>query len=57
MNPDKLRINPKAVEFVKHFFDAKVTEGTGELVIAIVALGIAIVIARFLYRRKIFLRL
>ncbi len=21
MNPDKLRINPKAVEFVKHFFD------------------------------------
>jgi len=42
---------------VKHFFDAKVTEGTGELVIAIVALGIAIVIARFLYRRKIFLRL
>jgi deglycase len=22
MNPDKLRINPKAVEFVKHFFDA-----------------------------------
>ena len=42
---------------MKHFFDAKVTEGTGELVIAIVALGIAIVIARFLYRRKIFLRL
>ena len=22
MNPDKLRMNPKAVEFVKHFFDA-----------------------------------
>ena len=22
MNPDKLRINPKAIEFVKHFFDA-----------------------------------
>src|SRR5438876_4319379 len=22
MNPDKLRANPKAVEFVKHFFDA-----------------------------------
>src|SRR5712691_12002939 len=22
MNPDKLRINPKAVQFVKHFFDA-----------------------------------
>src|SRR5436309_10038479 len=22
MNPDKLRTNPKAVEFVKHFFDA-----------------------------------
>jgi len=22
MNPDKLRINPKAVEFVRHFFDA-----------------------------------
>src|SRR5437667_4092110 len=23
MNPDKLRINPKAVEFVKHFVDAE----------------------------------
>src|SRR5215831_3049916 len=22
MNPDKLRMNPKAVEFIKHFFDA-----------------------------------
>src|SRR6266571_5378216 len=23
MNPDKLRMNPKAVEFVKHFIDAR----------------------------------
>jgi len=41
---------------VAAFFDAHVTPGTGGLVTAAVALGLAVAVAGFLYRRKIFLR-
>jgi predicted acyltransferase len=42
---------------VKKFFDASVTKGFGDLMIAIVALGLSFWFLRFLYNRKIFLRL
>ena len=41
---------------VKAFFDAHVATGTGDVVIAAVSLGLVILLARFLYQRKIFLR-
>jgi predicted acyltransferase len=42
---------------VKHFLNASVTPGLGELTVALVGLGLALLLVRFLYRRKIFLRL
>jgi len=42
---------------VKNFMDTHVTEGFGDLVIAMVAAGLFFWMARFLYQRKIFLRL
>ena len=41
---------------VKAFFDAHVARGFGQLMIAFVGLGLVIWLARFLYQRKIFLR-
>ncbi len=42
---------------VKNFFDTHIAPGFGELVISIVAVVLFIWFARFLYQRKIFLRL
>jgi predicted acyltransferase len=42
---------------VKSFFDTHVAEGVGELVISIVGVLLFVWFARFLYQRKIFLRL
>jgi predicted acyltransferase len=42
---------------VKRFFDQSVTAGVGDLVVALVGLCLAVWFCRFLYRRKIFLRL
>ncbi len=42
---------------VKAFFDTHVAHGFGELVIAATAIGLFLWYARFLYQRKIFLRL
>ena len=42
---------------IQGFFDHHVTEGCGELVISIVGLLLAFAFVRFLYQRKIFLRL
>jgi len=42
---------------VKTFLDDHVTKGFGDLVVAVVGLLIAIWLLRFLYQRKIFLRL
>lgn len=41
---------------VRRFFETSFGAGTGDLVIALVALGLASAVAWFLYRRKIFLR-
>jgi predicted acyltransferase len=41
---------------VKAFFDAHLTAGAGDVVIAAVSIGLVILLARFLYERKIFLR-
>jgi predicted acyltransferase len=41
---------------VKHLLDTQVTTGFGELVVVAVGVGLAILLARFLYERKIFLR-
>lgn len=41
---------------VKHFIDTTVGEGAGELVIVLVALALLLILARFLYQRRIFLR-
>ena len=41
---------------IKLFFDTAVTPGVGDLVLACVGLGICFVIVRFLYQRKIFLK-
>ncbi len=41
---------------VKNFFDAHVAPGCGEVVLAAVALALVFWLARFLYERKIFLR-
>ena len=42
---------------IKRFFDAAVTKGFGDLVVQITGLGICLLIARFLYQRKVFIRL
>jgi predicted acyltransferase len=42
---------------VKGFLDAHVAAGSGDMVIALVAIGLFLWFARFLYQRKIFLRL
>lgn len=42
---------------VKGFFDAHIMQGSGELVISIVGVLLFVWMARFLYQRKIFLRL
>jgi predicted acyltransferase len=42
---------------VKKFFDAAVTPGFGDLVVAVAGLGLGILLCHFLYRKKIFLRL
>jgi predicted acyltransferase len=41
---------------VKGWFDAAIRPGAGDLVVAIVALGMAVLFCRFLYRRRIFLK-
>ena len=41
---------------IRNFFDTQITYGLGDLVIAAVAVTLSIVLARFLYQRKIFLR-
>lgn len=42
---------------IRNFFDAHVAQGFGQLMICIVGLVLAFVVVRFLYQRKIFLRL
>jgi predicted acyltransferase len=42
---------------IKTFFDTRVTDGFGDLVVALVGLALAIWFVRFLYKRKIFLRI
>ena len=42
---------------VKKFFDTTVANGFGDLVVALVGLGLGILLCNFLYRKKIFLRL
>lgn len=42
---------------VKRFLDAHLTAGTGGLLIALVALLLPVLLVRFLYQRKIFIRL
>jgi predicted acyltransferase len=41
---------------IKGWFDAAIRPGAGDLVIAVVALGMAVLFCRFLYRRRIFLK-
>jgi hypothetical protein len=41
---------------IKNYLDAHVTKGFGELIIALLGLLVAILFVRFLYKRKIFLR-
>jgi hypothetical protein len=42
---------------VKNFFDAHAGRGSGDLVIALAGVALLVTLARFLYQRKIFLRL
>ena len=42
---------------VEHFLDTHVAAGFGELVVAVIGVLLFLWFARFLYRRKIFLRL
>jgi predicted acyltransferase len=42
---------------VKHFFDIHLAAGFGDLIIAAIAVALFLYFARFLYQRKIFLRL
>ena len=52
------RIAPRFVGGdIKAWFDHRVAQGFGDLVIALVGLLLAIMLLRFLYQRKIFLRL
>jgi predicted acyltransferase len=41
---------------VKHFMDTTLGQGMGDLVMVLAALGLMIVLGRFLYQRRIFLR-
>jgi predicted acyltransferase len=41
---------------VRNFLDRQVVQGCGDLVAALVGLLLVVLLARFLYRRKIFLR-
>jgi hypothetical protein len=41
---------------VERFIDATLTRGAGSFVIVVVGLVLATLLARFLYRRKIFVR-
>jgi predicted acyltransferase len=41
---------------VRHLLDSHVTTGFGELIVVAVGISLAILLARFLYERKIFLR-
>ncbi len=67
MNPITLYLLTSVVAFdgiarrlvggsVQRFFDARVATGFGELVIALGSLTLLVLLARFLYRRRIFLR-
>ena len=42
---------------MKNFFNDSLTNGVGDLVIAAVSVTLAILLGRFLYQRKIFLRI
>jgi len=42
---------------VRKFFDHAVTTGFGDLVVALVGLGLGVLLCHFLYRKKVFLRL
>ena len=42
---------------VKLFFDTRIAPGAGDVVLALTALLLMLAVARFLYQRKIFLRL
>jgi len=68
MNPITLYLTENVVGFrkvanrflggdVKQFFDTTVTSGFGDLVLSFGEIGLAILLAWWLYRRKIFLRL
>lgn len=39
------------------FFDSKIATGAGGIVVAVVALAMPLLLVRFMYQRKIFLRL
>jgi predicted acyltransferase len=41
---------------VKEFFDSSIAARAGDLALALVAVGLVLLTARFLYRRQIFLR-
>jgi predicted acyltransferase len=68
MNPITIYLTDNVVSFrrvaarflggnVKDFFDATVTSGFGDLVLSLGEVGLAILLAWWLYRRRIFLRL
>ena len=68
MNPITLYLTENIVGFrrvatrllggdVKQFLDTAVTNGFGDLMLSLVEIGLAILLAWWLYRRKIFLRL
>jgi predicted acyltransferase len=68
MNPITIYVLDNVVNFerlatrfaggnIKNFFDAAVTKGFGDLVIQMVGLGMCFLVVRFLYQRRIFLRL
>ena len=46
----------EAPEPVAAYFDANVAAGFGQVVVALGGLLIAVLVCRFLYRRKIFIR-
>jgi hypothetical protein len=68
MNPITIYLADNVVSFrrvaarflggdVKDFFDATITSGFGDLVWSLGEVGLAILLAWWLYRRRIFLRL
>jgi predicted acyltransferase len=68
MNPITLYLVDNIVSFrrvasrllggdVKAFFDSALTPGFGDLVLSLGEIGLAILLAWWLYRRKVFLRL